>query len=132
MFKFKVLMTLITITLATTPYAAQEMDQSSMSMKNGGSANMQECMKMMNADMKMSQDMHNKMMMKELGQQDANYDARFINLMIAHHEAAIMMAKDALEKTKRPELKQMAQDIITAQEKEIAQLKQWRKDWYSN
>jgi uncharacterized protein (DUF305 family) len=134
MFKLSALVILTTLSLATTLYAAEMPSSSMMAMpsNNQSSVKMQECMKMMNTDMKMSQDMTNKMMLKELGQQDANYDARFIDLMIPHHEAAIMMAKDALQKTNRPEVKQMAQNIITAQEKEIAQLKQWRKDWYGN
>lgn len=73
--------------------------------------------------------MHN-MMMKALGQKDANYEARFIDLMIPHHEGAIMMAEDAIEKATRPELKQMAREMIAAQKKEIAQLMEWRKQWY--
>ncbi len=72
------------------------------------------------------------MMMKELGEKDANYDNRFISLMIPHHEAAIMMAKDALEKATWPEIKQMARDIIAAQQKEIAQMKEWQMKWYGH
>ena len=70
------------------------------------------------------------MMMKELGQKDANYEARFIDLMIPHHEGAIMMAEDAIEKANRPELRQMAREIIAAQKKEITQMLEWRKQWY--
>src|SRR5258706_11610358 len=35
------------------------------------------------------------MMVKDLGAADSEYDRRFIDLMIPHHEGAIMMAKDA-------------------------------------
>lgn len=58
------------------------------------------------------------------------YDQRFITAMIDHHNSAIAMAKDALTKAERPEIKQLAQAIITAQESEIAQMQQWQKDWF--
>lgn len=66
----------------------------------------------------------------DLGPADAEYDLRFIDAMIPHHEGAIAMAKAAQEKSQRPEMQQLAREIISAQEREIAQLKQWRKTWY--
>jgi uncharacterized protein (DUF305 family) len=66
----------------------------------------------------------------DLGSADANYDLRFIDGMIPHHEGAVVMAKEALQKSKRPEIKKLANGIIKAQDKEIAELKQWRKAWY--
>jgi len=54
-----------------------------------------------------------------------------MNAMIPHHEGAIAMAKDALQKSKRPEVKQLAQEIVTSQQKEVDQMKQWRKAWYN-
>lgn len=87
---------------------------------------------MMTGDAKKDRPMMDAMMMKELGEKDANYDDRFITLMIPHHEAAIMMAKDALKKSARPELKQLARDIIAAQQKEIAQMKDWQTKWYGH
>lgn len=71
------------------------------------------------------------MTMKEgLGAADAQFDLRFINAMIPHHEGAITMAQDAASKSQRPEIKKLAQDIITSQQKEIDQMKEWRKAWY--
>ncbi|HAU2406562.1 TPA: DUF305 domain-containing protein [Legionella pneumophila] len=72
------------------------------------------------------------MMMDKLGKKDDQYDKRFIDLMIAHHESGIMMAKDALKNATHPEIKEMAQKVITAQEKEIEQLKNWRSQWYGS
>ncbi|RUT01536.1 hypothetical protein DSM106972_066330 [Dulcicalothrix desertica PCC 7102] len=72
----------------------------------------------------------NHSMSMDLGPADANFDLRFIDSMIPHHEGAVMMAKQALEKSKRPEIKKLANDIIKAQNKEIAELKQWRQAWY--
>jgi len=51
--------------------------------------------------------------------------------MIPHHEAAVVIAKDALQKSQRPEIKNLAQEIIKAQDTEINQMKQWRKTWYN-
>lgn len=66
----------------------------------------------------------------DLGPADENYDLRFVDAMIPHHEGAIVMAKDVLQKSKRPELKKLATEIISAQTQEIAQMKQWRSAWY--
>ncbi|MGM3309475.1 DUF305 domain-containing protein [Anabaena sp. WFMT] len=82
--------------------------------------------------MEMSPDQMQAMMMNmDLGAADAEFDLRFINAMIPHHESAVVMAKDALQKSQRPEIKNLAQEIIKAQELEINQMKQWRKAWYN-
>jgi uncharacterized protein (DUF305 family) len=88
----------------------------------------------MKGDMKMMGDMKsmNDMMIKKLGQKDADYEDRFIDMMIPHHEGGVRMANDALAKASHPELKKLAQDIITAQQKEIAQMEGWRKEWYGH
>jgi uncharacterized protein (DUF305 family) len=77
-----------------------------------------------------SEQMKAMMMSTDLGAADADFDKRFIDAMIPHHEGAVTMAKDALSKSKRPEIKQLSQDILTSQQKEIDQMKQWRKAWY--
>jgi uncharacterized protein (DUF305 family) len=66
----------------------------------------------------------------DIGPADANYDLRFIDSMIPHHQGALVMAQEALQKSKRPELIKLAQGIITEQKKEIAQMQQWRRQWY--
>ncbi|TVP62046.1 MAG: DUF305 domain-containing protein [Nodularia sp. (in: Bacteria)] len=68
----------------------------------------------------------------DLGPADASYDLRFIDGMIVHHQGAVVMAQDALENSQRPEIKQLAEEIITAQNQEIAQMQQWRSAWYPN
>lgn len=81
--------------------------------------------------MEMSSDQMKGMMMSDdLGAADAEFDLRFIKAMIAHHEGALTMAEDALSKSKRPEVKQLAQAIATSQQAEIGQMKQWRQAWY--
>jgi uncharacterized protein (DUF305 family) len=72
----------------------------------------------------------NHQMMMDLGPADVEYDLRFIDAMIPHHQGAIAMAQQVIHKSTRPELKKLAEEIIKAQEKEIAQMQQWRKTWY--
>ncbi|MCL1492703.1 MAG: DUF305 domain-containing protein [Pseudanabaena sp. Salubria-1] len=66
----------------------------------------------------------------DLGVADADYDLRFLDGMTPHHQGAIAMAEDVLKNSQRPELKKLAQEIIQAQKKEIAQMAEWRKAWY--
>lgn len=72
----------------------------------------------------------NHSMAMDLGPADANFDLRFIDAMTPHHEGAVVMAKEALQKSKRPEIKKLATDIISAQNKEISEMKEWRTAWY--
>jgi uncharacterized protein (DUF305 family) len=66
----------------------------------------------------------------DLGKGDSQFDLRFIDAMIPHHEGAVVMAKDLLQKSKRPDLQKLGKDIITSQQAEIEQMKQWRSQWY--
>lgn len=86
----------------------------------------------MSGDMDKDMRMMNDRMVKHLGTKDPKYEDRFIDMMIPHHEGAIRMANHALENANRPELKAMARDVIAAQEKEIEQLKKWRREWYGH
>ena len=47
------------------------------------------------------------------------FDPAFIKMMIPHHEGAVEMAREELDKGEDPELKKLAQEIIDAQQKEI-------------
>jgi uncharacterized protein (DUF305 family) len=63
--------------------------------------------------------------------QSKPFDKAFINAMIPHHQSAIYMAQLAHEKSKIPEIKDLAENIVNAQKREIEQMKQWRIQWYS-
>jgi uncharacterized protein (DUF305 family) len=52
-------------------------------------------------------------------------DVDFARGMIPHHQGAIDMAEVELRYGKDPQLRGMAKDIIAAQQKEIATMKEW-------
>ena len=57
-------------------------------------------------------------------------DRHFIERMIPHHQDAVEMAKLALEKSKKTEVKKLANDIIKSQTAEIESMKKWYKEWF--
>jgi uncharacterized protein (DUF305 family) len=61
----------------------------------------------------------------------APYDLQFIDTMIPHHQGAVDMAKMIETRTQNPEMKKFAAQIIADQEKEIAQMKEWREKWFA-
>lgn len=58
------------------------------------------------------------------------FDRAFIDDMIPHHQGAVRMARAELERGQHPELKRIAQAIVSAQAKEILQMNAWRSKWY--
>lgn len=58
-------------------------------------------------------------------------EREFIEGMIPHHQEAVDTAKEVIERGgSTPEINQLVEDIVVAQEVEIAEMKQWYKDWY--
>lgn len=60
------------------------------------------------------------------------FDRAFIDMMVPHHEGAIAMAEELLDKGEHPALREMAQDIIRTQSAEIDRMRGWRKAWYGS
>lgn len=55
----------------------------------------------------------------------SSQDIMFAEMMIPHHEQAIVMSDIALTNTTNPEILKLAQEIKDAQAPEIAQMKSW-------
>jgi uncharacterized protein (DUF305 family) len=55
-------------------------------------------------------------------------DAAFVADMVPHHEGAVVMAEMAQQRAENPELKALADEIIVAQEKEIAEMESIKAD----
>jgi uncharacterized protein (DUF305 family) len=60
----------------------------------------------------------------------AEFEIRFMEMMIRHHRAAIKEAETCLDRAYHPELKQLCQNIIRTQSAEIQQLETWLCQWY--
>jgi len=82
-----------------------------------------ETMQMPGMSSKMNMDMSGMQSMK----QGHDYDLMFIDMMVPHHEEAVMMSREALTKAEHPEIKKLAQQIIDAQTKESDQMKKWKE-----
>jgi uncharacterized protein (DUF305 family) len=65
--------------------------------------------------------MMNGMHVKTTGKPDED----FVRMMIPHHQGAVDMAEVELQYGADPELRQLATDIVAAQDKEILQMKAW-------
>jgi uncharacterized protein (DUF305 family) len=86
-----------------------------------------------NVPMEMSQQQMKSMGVMMDPQQRTNkepFDKAFIDAMIPHHQSAIEMAQVALVNSDNPQIRELALDIASAQQREIEQMKQWRKEWY--
>ncbi len=60
----------------------------------------------------------------------ADFDKKFIELMIPHHQMAVMMAQMLQGGTSRPEIEQLTQNIIRSQSSEIKKMQDWYSQWY--
>lgn len=81
-------------------------------------------------EQKMGADMSMKEMMEAIeGKTDDDFDKAFIRGMIVHHQGAIDMANVAKKDARHDEIKNLADDIISAQTKEINMMQEWQKNW---
>lgn len=77
---------------------------------------------------------HGTMSMADMTEQLKNksgddFDKAFVEMMISHHEGAVAMAELIPSRAKHDEIKELGEAIVAAQTKEIADMRQWQKDW---
>ena len=63
------------------------------------------------------------------GKTGDEFDKTFVELMIEHHQGAIDMANLVKTNAKHQEVKDLAQNIISAQTQEIEMMQKWQQDW---
>lgn len=89
--------------------------------KNGADSQMQKSPATIEFEKAMDQ-MHKPMME---GIMDSDPDVAFVKGMIPHHEGAVEMAKTVLKYGKDPEIRQLAENVIRDQDKEIKMMQDW-------
>jgi uncharacterized protein (DUF305 family) len=57
-------------------------------------------------------------------------EREFMEMMVAHHGSAVAMARMALERSQRPQIRRLARQIVAAQEDEIARMRSWYQRWF--
>jgi uncharacterized protein (DUF305 family) len=60
-------------------------------------------------------------------ERSGNADVDFVRLMLPHHQGAIDMAKVQLLYGKNPQMRRLAQEIVTDQQLEIELMQRWLK-----
>jgi uncharacterized protein (DUF305 family) len=60
------------------------------------------------------------------------FEIRFMETMIRHHQGAIREAADCLDRAGHQELVELCEQIIAAQAAEIQQMRAWLCDWYGH
>lgn len=62
-----------------------------------------------------------------------DFDKKFLELMIEHHQSAIDMARPGEANAQHQEVKALTKAIVSDQSKEIDQMQTWQNDWgYKN
>jgi uncharacterized protein (DUF305 family) len=68
--------------------------------------------------------------MQQLSQaHGAAFDKMFLQMMIGHHQGAVTMSKTELADGENPDAKTLAQNIITAQQREITEMQTMLAQW---
>lgn len=65
-----------------------------------------------------------------LGSADAEFDLRFLDAIILHHQSTIATATMALEKSNRSEVRAIAEKMIHQRQQDLDQMQMWRQTWY--
>ena len=112
----------LTVLVGTAYYSASHAGMGTMDM-----------MRMIGGDRQIGMNMGMNDMMDVLGNKTGDdFDKAFIATMVMHHQGAIEMAEEAKKNAKHDEIKTMADNIITAQTKEINEMQDWYKSWFGS
>lgn len=65
-----------------------------------------------------------------LGEVDETFDLRFLNALIAHHEAGVVMTQDVRRKSSRSEVLDNADAVEQFLTTSGTMLREWRANWY--
>lgn len=68
----------------------------------------------------------------DIGEADRWADLRYMNMMIAHHRGAMLLAEQAYRHGQRDEIKQLASDILRTEPVLIEELYNLRRRWYGD
>jgi hypothetical protein len=75
--------------------------------------------------------MGSKDMARQMVMENGKYsDRAFIDAMVPHHQGAVEMAEVALENAEHQQIRDLSEDIVSAQEAEIEELKTIKKEQY--
>lgn len=66
------------------------------------------------------------------GAANAPYELQFIDTMIVHHGGAIDAAQLVATRAQHKELQELAKAIIADQQREVAEMKLWRSQWFGD
>lgn len=75
--------------------------------------------------------MMDEMMRVGRGKTGEAYEEAWLRGMITHHLGAIAMSEELLKQTDRPELIELANNIIASQSTEVEQMKGWLETWFN-
>ena len=65
-----------------------------------------------------------------LGESDDKFDLRFLNALIAHHQAGVLMTQEIRAKSSRVEVLNNADAVELFLNNGLSMLKDWRQSWY--
>jgi uncharacterized protein (DUF305 family) len=64
--------------------------------------------------------------------EDEPFDRQFVDRMVPHHAMAIYSAQHMISGSPRPEMRELADDIVESQSEQIDQMRAWREEWYGD
>jgi uncharacterized protein (DUF305 family) len=64
--------------------------------------------------------------------EDEPFDRQFVDRMVPHHAMAIYSARHMISGSPRPEMRELADDIVESQSEQIDQMRAWREEWYGD